>query len=248
MPACADDAATADGPSADVGRVSLPLIVSGGIHDYRLADVYLVIYGPQSLQLFSSADPGEVALAATLQTGSYTAYLTGWTLERDDGGGVLHPVPATLISSGAVGFSIFNGTTSTISYQFQTDGVLVTVGAGDLKVKATVNEIPAACTPFGADCSAASWCPPTGLTRAPRACIPAGAASIGDPCLSPFDCVANASCVDRREGSGPVCVALCPGTTVGTNCSTGGICQSAGADYGLCHPSLDDAGARKQAP
>jgi len=234
LTACASDAPPADSGPAQVGRVSLPLVVSGGTHNYRLGNVYLYISGPQTTQLFSTDYPAEVALAASLQTGSYTAYLFSWTLERDDGTGTFRPLPATLISSNAVNFSIFNGGTSTISYRFQTDGVVVTVGSGDLKVKATVDEVPATCTPFGTDCAAGTWCPPTGLTGAPRACIVAGPAAIGDPCLSPLDCVANASCIDAGDGSGSVCVGLCPDLLFSMSCSTGGTCQPAGTDYGFC--------------
>jgi hypothetical protein len=220
-----------------MGRVSLPLVVSGGSYAYRLGNAYVAIWGPQSAQLSSSGDPNETELATTLQTGAYTAYLGWWTLERDDGSGTFRAIPARLISSNAVAFQIFNGTTSTVTYQFQTDGVIVTMGAGALKVKATVDEIPAVCTPFGSDCYQGTWCPPTGITGAQRACIVAGSAAIGDPCSSPVECVANASCFDTGTALGSVCLELCPDTSFDLACVSGGTCRRAEADYGVCRPS-----------
>ncbi len=138
--------------TAASGTVSLPLTASSNGHTYRLSNAYVYIYGPQSTALFSSSNPDEKVLSASLQTGSYTAYLYNWTLERDDGHGTFVPVQASLASSSGVGFSIFNGTTSTVSYQFSTDGVIVAVGSGTLNVAVTVDEHAAVCTPFGDDC------------------------------------------------------------------------------------------------
>jgi hypothetical protein len=135
-----------------------------------------------------------------------------------------------------VSFTVFNGATTTIGYRFSTDGVVVTVGSGELRVNIAVDEVPAVCTPFAAEdgCAAGSWCPPTGLTGSPRACVPAGTTELGVPCLGTTDCVANSACVDG--GAGPVCTALCPIDQGGSPCATGGTCQPVAADYGLCAP------------
>ena len=178
-------------------------------------------------------NPAEEALSTTLQTGAYTAYLVDWNLERDDGSGTFFPIQARLISSYAVDFSVFNGTTTTVSYQFDTDGVIVTVGSGTLKVTVAVDETSAVCTPFADDCGPDSWCPPTGLTGAPRACVTAGIIARGQPCSAPSDCVANTSCFDL--GSGPICAELCPVDVVGAECASGGTCAAAGRDYGVCN-------------
>lgn len=236
--ACGAEPSHAD-ESARSGVMSLPLIASANGHKYRLSNTYVYISGPQSTQLFSSEDPNETALSATLQTGAYTAYLFSWSLELDDGSGIFRPVQATLISSNAVGFSIYNGTTSTVSYQFRTDGVIVTVGSGALKVAVVVDEAPATCTPFSDDCGPDAWCPPTSLTGAPRACVAAGPVAIGEPCITPTECVANASCFDL--GSGPVCAELCPLGSGEFSCASGGTCTAAGLDYGVCQ-----AGAAEQ--
>ena len=216
------------------GSVSLPLIASTNGHTYRLSNAFVYIQGPQFAQLLSSGDPNETALSTTLQTGSYTAYLYNWSLELDDGTGTFRPVQAQLISSSAVGFSVLNGTTTTVSYQFSTDGVIVTVGAGALKVAVVVDENAAVCTPFAEDCGAGAWCPPTGLTGAPRACVAVGPTAIGLPCVAPSECAANAACMDL--GGGPVCAELCPVTALLQECASGGTCQAAGSDYGVCRP------------
>ena len=222
-------------PDGPVGTVALPLLTQTNGHTYRLRNPFVLISGPTFTQLFDD-DPDETALSATLSTGTYTAFLlNGWTLERDDGTGNFAPVVATLASSSSVGFTIFNGTTSTISFAFQTDGVIVTVGSGALRVTATVDEIGASCTPFGADCSAGAWCPPTTLTGAARACIVGGATPIGAACASPIGCVAGASCFDL--GSGPVCAALCPPAQFDQACDGGGLCQAINAEYGVCQPT-----------
>jgi len=232
---CGSEPAT-PGSSADVGTIALPLVTQTNGHTYRLSNVFISISGPQFAQLFSSADPNETSLSTTLQTGSYSAFLFfGWTLERDDGTGNFSPVAATLASNPGVNFTIFNGATTTVSYQFETDGVIVTVGAGQLKVTTTVDETAAVCTPFGTDCPEGSWCPPTALTGSRRACIAAGSTALGQPCAGPADCVGNASCFDL--GTGPVCAPLCPAGEFDAACASGGTCQPAGPDYGVCRPS-----------
>jgi hypothetical protein len=232
---CGSEPGTA-GRAADLGTIALPLVTQTQGHTYRLSNVFISISGPQFAQLFSSTDPNETSLSTTLQTGGYSAFLFfGWTLERDDGTGNFTAVAATLVSNPVVNFTIFNGATSSVSYQFETDGVIVMVGAGQLKVTASVNEIAAVCTPFGTDCPEGSWCPPTALTGSRRACIAAGTTALGQPCAGPADCVGNASCFDL--GTGPVCAALCPAGDFDAACASGGTCQPAGPDYGVCRPS-----------
>jgi hypothetical protein len=232
----APPSSTPDRADRDVGAINLPLVTETGGHRYRLRDAFISVSGPQFVQLASSDDPAETTLSATLQTGSYIAILFGWTLERDDGAGNFLPVPATLVSSQVVSFSIFNDATTTIGYRFRTDGVIVTVGSGELRVNIAVDEVAPVCTPFAAadGCAVGSWCPPAGLTGLPLACIAAGPVALALPCLGATDCVAGAACIDG--GAGPVCTALCPSSDAGLACATGGTCQPAAADYGVCAP------------
>jgi hypothetical protein len=231
--ACSGDR-PAEPDETTLGRVSLPLLTMSGGHKYRLRDAVIFVSGPQFVQLSSTDDPDEIVLATTLQTGNYTAYLYSWTLERDDGAGLFEPVPATMTSSNTVPFTIFNGATSTVSYQFRTDGVVVFVGSGAVQVRTVVDEVAAVCVPFGSECSTGTWCAPAGLTGASRACIPSGSVAVGEPCLSPLDCVANASCVDVNDTGAAVCVALCAASHFGVACPSIGTCQQVGGDYGVC--------------
>jgi hypothetical protein len=236
--ASCDTTAPPPADAADTaGTISFPLVTETGGHRYRLRNAALSISGPQFLQLFSTDDPAETALSAPLATGNYFAILFSWSLEQDDGTGAFRPVPATLVSGPVASFTVFNGATTTIGYRFQTDGVVVTVGAGQLRVTIAVDEIAPVCMPFADDdgCGAGAWCPPTGLTSMPRACLAAGSVALGDPCVGPIDCVAYAACIDA--GAGPVCTALCPSSALGSPCATGGTCQPAAADdHGICTP------------
>jgi hypothetical protein len=117
-------------------------------------------------------------------------------------------------------------------YQFQTDGSIVTVGQGQLRVAIAVGETTPVCTPLGRDCADRAWCPPAGLTGAALGCRSAGRALFGSACAGPSDCVANSACID--SGAGPVCTALCLSNDFDTPCASGGTCQRATADYGVC--------------
>ncbi len=223
---------------ANTGTFNLPLLASVGAHTYRLQGG-LYVYG----SVFQSIDisPDANVIAATLPTGTYTANLYTWSLTRDDGSGNFVPVAATLTSSSAPSFSIFNQTTTTVSFQFATDGQIVTIGAGQLNVAIDVHESTLVCTPLGDDCPANSWCAPTELTGAALSCIPAGPVAEGGPCGAPADCAANSSCFDR--GAGSVCLELCSKAEFNQPCSSGARCTPQGTDYGVCLPSEGDGGA-----
>jgi hypothetical protein len=217
------------------GTMSMALSAISDGHTYRLVNEVVVVSGPTYTWLSGSGDSSESVLTTTLATGNYSAYLYNWSLQRDDGSGNFSAVQANLVSPATVYFAVFNGATSTVSYQFETDGVIVTTGAGNLAVRAEVHEIPAVCVALGTDCSDGTWCPPTGLTGAPRGCVFAGAVDIGQPCASPLDCVANASCFDF--GSGPVCARLCASSDFDQPCNSTTTCASVDREYGICRPS-----------
>lgn len=218
--------------SEPTGVVSLPLTTTTAGVNYRLANVSLEIEG-NTFQFIEETNPDEATLSTTLSPGSYSAFLEQWTLQKDDGTGNFAPVTATLEGSGDQSFTVFNGTTSTLTYRFQTDGVIVTVGSGALSIVAAVDQVPPLCTPFGTDCPSGSWCPPGQLVGADVSCIGAGSLALGQPCAEPTDCVANASCFD--PGGGPVCTALCPASEFNGPCDSGGTCVPVGVDYGVCN-------------
>jgi hypothetical protein len=171
-------------------------------------------------------------LRASLQSGSYFAGLSSWSLEKQRADGTFAPVQALLASSSFVTFAIENGTTTTISFKFQTDGIIVEIGRGDLVVDVDVEEVPPVCAPLGSGCADGAWCPPPELTGTAIACAVAGPVAVGEPCNAPTDCVANATCID--PGEGPVCAALCASSAFGVACDSGGTCEAAGMTYGVC--------------
>jgi hypothetical protein len=215
---------------ANTGTLSMPLVTSANGHTYRLT-AQIEISGP-TFQFLNTGD--ETVLTTELQTGNYSAILFGFQLQRLDDLGVYAPVTATLLSDGFQSFQIYNQADTTVSFQFQTDGAIVTTGTGKLHIDVGVTEKAPICTILGSGCPDGSWCAPPGLTGAALACLPSGGAPIGGACTSPSACQSNASCYDF--GSGPVCAALCSSAEFGAACTHGGTCTAAAADYGVCVP------------
>lgn len=226
----------ASGPTAsqeaESGTLSLALTTTVGSHTYRFGR-FQVLLTPEYVWLQSYGGP-ESVLTTTLQTGQHQGYLYDWSLERDDGTGNYLPVNASLLSSSSLSFEILNGASTTVSFQFETDGQIVTMGAGSLNVAGRVNERPPVCTVLGDDCGEGAWCPPAGLTGAPLACRAAGGLALGEACAGAADCVANSACIDSRTG--PLCTALCGPLDFDSACPSGGTCVGVGLDYGVCRP------------
>ena len=215
------------------GTLSLPMSVSVGDHVYRFS--YFAVYiWPTGTYLSATGEADETVLTAQLATGQYQASLQYWSLERDDGTGTFAPVEASLVSSSFVPFEILNGSTTTVSFQFETDGQIITVGSGGLSVAAEVDERAPVCAPLGTDCGEGLWCPPAELTGSRLACRSAGSLELGAACNNPAECPANSSCIDF--GAGPVCAALCSSAELDAPCPSGGTCAAAGRDYGVCTP------------
>jgi hypothetical protein len=235
VPACggSDDGSESN---PELGALSLPLVTNVNGHSYRLSGSLSVLGNYYAW--FELAGDSEV-LSVPLNTGSYVARLDYWQLSRDDGTGNFVNVPSSLVSGDHAQFRIYAGTSSTIAFTFETDGVLVRVGSGNLDVRVNVEEIAPLCEPFAAGCGEGAWCPSAELTGAPRACVAAGVLALGTACSGPLDCVADSSCFDF--GSGAACTALCPATLFGQPCSEATECIPAGSDYGICTPVLPEA-------
>ncbi len=217
---------------AETGSLTLALSADVGDHTYQFSRFEVLIY-PEYLWLSSYGGP-ERALTAQLSTGRHQAYLYDWALERDDGSGTFAHVDANLTSSPWVDFEILNGSTTSVAYQFETDGEIVRMGSGSLNVEGEVTERAPVCTVLGTDCGMGAWCPPTGLTGAPLACRSEGAAALGAACSAPADCVANSTCLDA--GAGAICTALCGPESFDQDCESGGHCTPVANDYGVCLP------------
>jgi len=238
--ACSSGAHRSLAPEA-TGTLALPLTTVANGVTYRLFNASVTIYNSYpfggNIYLTDGNDGGAAELSTSLPAGNYNAQLNyGWTLERLDAAGNFRPVVATLQSS-YIPFTIYNGTTTTIDFVFQTDGVAVVVGAGTVDIGFVVDASKPACTELGADCPAGSWCPPASLTGADLVCVPAGSVAFGSPCLGPADCVANASCFQLAD-AGSVCVPLCLTDGTGPACAAGMVCHAiaadAGTDFGIC--------------
>src|SRR3954468_7464052 len=132
------------------GTLSLPLSVTVGAHVYRFSYFQVYLY-PTGQILSSTGEPGETVLKTDLPTGQYQASLWNWALERDDGHGNFKRVDADLTSS-YISFEILNGSTTTVSFQFSTDGQIITVGSGGLAVTAKIEERAPVCVPLASDC------------------------------------------------------------------------------------------------
>jgi hypothetical protein len=235
MPALAACSGTPDDEArfSDAGNLSLPLQVTVGEHVYRFSYFELYVYSA-GIFLSATGDANETVLTAPLPTGQHQAVLWSWALERDDGQGNFVRVNARLSSSQYASFEILNGSTTTVSYQFETDGQIITIGSGGLAVVPEIEETAPVCAPLGADCGEGLWCPPSELTGAVLACRYAGSVEVGAACSGPADCVANSSCIDF--GAGPVCAALCSASEFESPCPNGGTCTAAAREYGVCTP------------
>lgn len=226
--ACSSDSSH-EAEAAASGTFVMPLLASAGGHNYRLQGA-LYVSGPTFLAFDLNTE--SPTLSANLPSGTYLANLYAWSLTLDDGSGNFVPVSANLASSSVPTFTIFNQTTTAVSFQFETDGQLVTVGSGRLNIDVTVSEATPVCAPLGGGCPAGSWCAPSELTGSPLRCVAAGPTAEGAACSSPTDCAANTSCFDF--GSGAVCARLCSSADFNQPCASGSTCTPQGADYGVC--------------
>ena len=123
------------------GTLAMALTAQTNGTTYRLRNGMLQITGPTDLTVSTETDPNLSVLATTLGTGNYSIeLLDGWALEQLDSSGVGTTVEASLISSPVVNFEILANSTTSVLYQFQTNGVIVEIGTGTLSVSIDVVE------------------------------------------------------------------------------------------------------------
>jgi hypothetical protein len=218
----------------ETGTLDLPLVIQVGDTTYRLS-MSLEVYGDYSWEyIYTDAFSDETSIQRALPTGNYNAYLYNWQMYKEEDGEIFE-VSSTLVSDYYSYFTIQNNATTTISYTFETDGVRVVIGTGNLIINVEVNEIAPACEPLSDSCGEGYWCPPTELTGKSLSCYYVeGSGEVGDPCSSPSACGANLSCFDF--GAGPVCGALCLEEDFEQECASGGTCVAQGLSYGVCVP------------
>jgi hypothetical protein len=236
LPALAGCSVDATEEADATGSVSMALRSVTNGTEYRLSNASFQIDGLVSTTLASSDMAGETVLSAVLPVGGYTSTLAnGWVLQRNDGGTFVN-VQATLVSQNPVAFTISEGSTTSLVYQFDTDGTIISIGSGNLAISIAVNETatPAACTPFGAGCAADEWCVAGALFGVPDQCVETGPLQPGDPCDGTVGCGMNQLCGDI--GLGNQCLELCPASSIGQTCPNGGgVCTDIGdTTLGLC--------------
>jgi hypothetical protein len=158
------------------GVLQMALTASAEGHTYRLRHATFAITGTSSATLDSEAQPDATSLTATLATGAYSIELApGWSLERLDAAGPV-TVAATLTSPNPTTFAIATGATTTVAYQFATDGATVSFGQGALEVTigVTVNHDGGAGADAGPADAGAGDTAPSAPTTVPLANIAAG--------------------------------------------------------------------------
>jgi hypothetical protein len=115
------------------------------------------------------------------------------------------------------------GGTSSVNFQFQTSGVVITTGT--LNIGIGVTEVDGgtgqACTPFAPNtCPANQWCGPSGTGAA---CQTGGTGTQNAMCTAAVPCANNFICVTQSATMSGLCKQACqPGATNG--CMAGTVC------------------------
>jgi hypothetical protein len=143
-----------DKTESQVGTLNMPLVSQANGVTYRLRNAVFVVNGPQAAVLSSEDDPNATTISAELESGDYSIDLQdGWTLERLDGTAFVQ-VDATLISPDPTTFHISANTPTGVTYQFSTNGVIVSIGKGTLNVGISVVQNSSGCS-SDAECGGA---------------------------------------------------------------------------------------------
>lgn len=107
-------------PELPIGRLEVALSSGIGDQRYRLQGAELTLTGDAELELSGDDDPDADVLVRALPAGSYELELKdGWQLLARDATGE-RPVAAELVSDNPVAFAIDTGSTTNLSFQFET--------------------------------------------------------------------------------------------------------------------------------
>ena len=139
---------------AQAGTLKMSLVSEANGVTYRLRNAVFVVNGPQPAVLSSEDDPNAATISAELESGDYSIDLQdGWSLERLDGTSFVQ-VDATLISPDPTTFHVSANAPTSVTYQFSTNGVIVSVGQGTLNVGISVAQNSTTCS-SDVDCGGA---------------------------------------------------------------------------------------------
>lgn len=126
--ACSSDQSS---QTQGAGSISIPLSISVGSNNYRLDAVFAIVGDQGNVTLSTRGD--EPTLSTTLAAGAYDILLESFTLSKDDGTGTFNAVAATAVAS-SIPFTVTANATTTVSFQFLTDGMTVSPGAGNVAI------------------------------------------------------------------------------------------------------------------
>jgi hypothetical protein len=120
-------------------RFALSAVSSNGT-TYRLAVGSFAIAGATTMTVNAEDHLPEAFINEILPTGSYTVTLAdGWQLQRFVDGSFVN-VDASLVSANPASFTVTEGQTTDLAFQFQSGGDTVVVGTGLLKLSVVVSE------------------------------------------------------------------------------------------------------------
>ena len=148
LPACSSERGRSDptGTDGEMGHVSLALTGNDGPYSYRLTGAAFAITGPNGASAVSDEASDAAAISLALTVGDYTATLAdGWILERKARYGAFAAVNARLTSPNPAPFTIAKDTTTTVSFEFDADGVPVQLATGNVDLTITVNTCDGSC-------------------------------------------------------------------------------------------------------
>ena len=204
---------------APYGTVRLPLTATVGANNYVLSGTFVITNSTGVTTTLSSTSASAAAtLVTTLGVGQYTiTLLPGWQLSIVSSSGTTSPIAATLLSPATQSVNITNQQNTTVTYQFNSNGVVIQTGQGQLTVQLGVTENAGGATSAGGSSSTAGG----GSTST-------GGQSSTSVCNTPNQMCSGA------------CVNL---STDAANCgSCGHSCGSAACSSGQCQPMVMTTG------
>ena len=190
---------------APSGTVQLPLTATVGANNYVLVGTFQITNSTGVTTTLSATSPSTVAtLATTLSVGQYTiTLLPGWQLSLVSSSGVATPVQATLVSPATQTLNITSQQNTIVTYQFNSNGVLIQTGQGQLTVQLGVTENAGGATSAGGSSStggSSSGGSSTGTCSAPNQMC-------GTTCVNLSTDAANCGSCGHSCGSGATCSA-----------------------------------------
>jgi hypothetical protein len=205
-----DEVSSTDGTS-NTGTVRLDLqgqAQNGTLYRLRLATFTISSTPPITLSS-DGANATATTISQALPAGSYLVTLqNGWVLDKVVGA-TATPVQATLTSAQSQMFGIQPGASTSVTYQFQTNGVTVTTGTLNIGIGVTETDggAPSFCMPA---CPANTWCGPSPTGGA--ACLTPGSAPLNGMCSTApmgVTCAANLLCVAPPGSTSGTCRPVC---------------------------------------